>query len=67
MELTELMISQGFLPWRMPRFYESVPGKEVTTTTTTTTVVRWKLMLVAVFVYYMLSCGIERIYQPMVS
>ena len=26
----------------------------------------WKSVLVCVFFYFMLSCGIERIYQPMV-
>ena len=53
----------------MPRFYETVPGEDHEASQPSgpaSKVLRWKAMLVGVFVYYMLSCGIERIYQPMV-
>jgi len=30
------------------------------------TIVHWKLMIPLIFNFYFLSCGIERIYQPMV-
>ena len=52
------------LPYTMPRFYEKdgdtpaneAPDKDIK---------YWKLFLVVVFFYYFISCGIERIYQPM--
>ena len=49
----------------MPRFYESdgedknkadLPEKDIK---------YWKIFLVVVFFYYFISCGVERIYQPM--
>ena len=30
-------------------------------------IVHWKLVLVMIFFYYFISCGVERIYQPMVK
>ncbi len=58
----------GCLPLRMPRYYEehradddgyhSVPSSE-------TRVKHWIPIVALVVVYYALSCGIERIYQPM--
>ena len=49
----------------MPRFYESdgegadkvqLPEKDIE---------YWKVFLLIVFFYYFISCGVERIYQPM--
>eukprot|EP00092_Neocalanus_flemingeri_P007291 GFUD01007873.1.p1 GENE.GFUD01007873.1~~GFUD01007873.1.p1 ORF type:complete len:462 (+),score=106.98 GFUD01007873.1:184-1569(+) len=65
-----VIFSMGFLilarlPYKMPRFYDSdeeakegkdLPEKDIK---------YWKLFLVVVFFYYFISCGIERIYQPM--
>ena len=48
----------------MPRFYDSddaVAGKDLPDKD----IKYWKLFLVVVFFYYFISCGIERIYQPM--
>ena len=32
-----------------------------------TTIALWKPLLVLTFFYYLITCGVERIYQPMVS
>ena len=54
----------------MPRFYETIDGDnvdELNNKSSEPRVVHWKLMLVGTFIYYGFSCGIERIYQPMVK
>jgi len=64
-----VIFSAGFLvlaklPYKMPRFYDSeqtfagkdLPEKDIK---------YWKLFLAVIFFYYFISCGIERIYQPM--
>eukprot|EP00090_Calanus_glacialis_P002229 TRINITY_DN11674_c0_g1_i1.p1 TRINITY_DN11674_c0_g1~~TRINITY_DN11674_c0_g1_i1.p1 ORF type:complete len:456 (-),score=102.67 TRINITY_DN11674_c0_g1_i1:161-1528(-) len=64
-----VIFSIGFLilarlPYKMPRFYDSddaVAGKDLPDKD----IKYWKLFLVVVFFYYFISCGIERIYQPM--
>ena len=48
----------------MPRFYES-EGVEKTEELPEKDIKYWKLFLVVVFFYYFISCGVERIYQPM--
>jgi len=61
----------------MPRFYQD-PTTEVETDTETradgsrlnssaTRILHWRPLLVVTFAYYFISCGIERIYQPMVK
>ena len=75
------MLFTGCLPFKMPRFYkdptiegensESGPEAETdlkqTGNVSTTRVRFWTPLLVLTFCYYFISCGIERIYQPMVS
>ncbi len=54
----------GCLPLRMPRYYEEV-GEYDSVPSSEPRIKHWKLVAVGVAVYYTLSCGIERIYQPM--
>ena len=54
------------LPYKMPRFYEEdEEGIKVEKKEGHTDVKYWKVLLFLVFLYYFVSCGIERIYQPM--
>ena len=59
----------AFLPFTMPRHYDS---EEIETDTKLsaengTNTRLWKTLLGFTFFYYFCSCGIERIYQPMVG
>ncbi len=56
----------GCLPWEMPRYYESGEGEARVKVAQGSRIKHWRIVIVAVGVYYALSCGIERIYQPMV-
>jgi len=64
-----VVFSVGFLilarlPYKMPRYYDnddSAKGKDLPDKD----IKYWKLFLAVVFFYYFISCGIERIYQPM--
>ena len=64
-----IFFSMGFLilarlPYKMPRFYdgdEAETGKDLPEKD----IKYWKLFLAVVFFYYFISCGIERIFQPM--
>ena len=68
----------GLLPYKMPRFYkdpaiegdsssEAEADQDASKTNTSATRVRyWIPLLFLTFFYYFISCGIERIYQPMV-
>ena len=50
----------------MPRFYESDDGEDKNKTGVVEKDIKyWKIFLVVVFFYYFISCGVERIYQPM--
>ena len=49
----------------MPRFYEGDEENNKTEISTEKNIKYWKLFLVVVFFYYFISCGVERIYQPM--
>ena len=50
----------------MPRFYESEDGEDKNKTEVVEKDIKyWKIFLVVVFFYYFISCGVERIYQPM--
>ena len=66
-----MTFSAGFLtlaclPYKMPRFYEDDEEQvKEETKRERTDVKHWKILLCFVFVYYFVSCGIERIYQPM--
>ena len=57
----------GCLPYRMPVYYEDTTEDEPNTEASTVKVQNWNLLLFLTFFYYVISCGIERIYQPMVS
>ena len=48
----------------MPRFYDS-EGVQKSEELPEKDIKYWKLFLVVVFCYYFISCGVERIYQPM--
>ena len=55
------------LPLRMPRYYEA-EGLEATSSPTKQHPISClPLFYALVFLYYFVSCGIERIYQPMAS
>jgi len=64
-----IFFSMGFLvlarlPFKMPRFYksdEAILGKELPEKD----IKFGKLFFILVFFFYFISCGIERIYQPM--
>ena len=47
----------------MPRYYEGGEGEEKEEEGRG--VRHWRLFLAVVFLYYFVSCGVERIYQPM--
>ena len=56
----------------MPQYYED--GEEhdddkenYSEKSRTTNIALWKPLLFLTFFYYLISCGIERIYQPMVN
>ncbi len=61
----------GCLPFKMPRHYEDQGGdqyEEVPSSEDALSgprIKHWKFVVGCVAVYYTLSCGIERIYQPM--
>ncbi len=59
----------GSLPLEMPRFYETGGGASANKSVAASgsRIKHWKVVIGAVGVYYTLSCGIERIYQPMVQ
>ena len=56
----------GFLSNKMPTFYEATETGE-TTESASVKVHYWKPLLCLTFLYFVITCGIERIYQPMVS
>ena len=60
-----LHTSKGLSSLKMPTFYEVTETGE--TTSTPVRISHWKPLLVFAFFYYVISCGIERIYQPMVN
>lgn len=49
----------GMLPLKMPQYYGEVEARSAPK------IVYWKPLLVMTFFYYFITCGIERIYQPM--
>ena len=61
----------------MPRYYETemdndtemktVDGDGKEEVATSKTIHHWRPLLLLTFFYYLISCGIERIYQPMVG
>ena len=58
----------ALLPFSMPRYYEHDPIENDQDLNTNRREIRlWKPLLIVTFFYYFFSCGIERIYQPMVS
>ena len=56
----------GCLPYEMPRFYEETPSTDSKERSGNVGIRYWKPLLFLTFFYYVISCGIERIYQPMV-
>ena len=58
----------ALLPFSMPRYYEHDQIENDQDMNTNRREIRlWKPLLIVTFFYYFFSCGIERIYQPMVS
>jgi hypothetical protein len=68
-----VVFSLGFLvlaclPLRMPRYYDSSKEEhEEEESSHVTSISCLPLFYAVVFAYYFVSCGIERIYQPMAS
>ena len=65
------MFSLGFLvlaclPYKMPSYYEYDAGSK-NDVTGDKTIKHLPLFFSVVFLYYVVSCGIERIYQPMAT
>ena len=59
--------STGLLPFKMPIYYGTTSTTEMSDTGVHHVKVHfWKPLLLLTFFYYVISCGIERIYQPMV-
>ena len=67
--VTSTLISiVALLPFSMPRYYEHDQIENDQDMNTNRREIRlWKPLLIVTFFYYFFSCGIERIYQPMVS
>ena len=62
----------AILPLEMPRYYEDDESNDQEVdhpipNPTKTTIMLWKPLLVLTFFYYLITCGVERIYQPMVN
>ena len=56
----------------MPRFYDETPSTTETENKENQKdghirIENWRPLLFLTFFYYVISCGIERIYQPMVN
>ena len=55
----------------MPEYYEEGEsevdvGKETPNEAKASNIAMWKPLLILTFFYYLITCGVERIYQPMV-
>ena len=55
----------------MPEYYEEEVsevdvGKETLNEAKASNIAMWKPLLILTFFYYLITCGVERIYQPMV-
>ena len=66
------MVFTAILPLEMPRYYEddesNTKDDDHSNQNPTKTNIRlWKPLLVLTFFYYLITCGVERIYQPMVG
>lgn len=55
----------GFSPYKMPVFYDAAATNENEESSRQPKIHFWKPLLFLTFFYYVISCGIERIYQPM--
>ena len=62
--VSSLYLAPGMSPWKMPVFEEECKPEEMPNRRDCRS---WQLLLIGVFIFWMLSCGIERIYQPIVS
>ena len=69
MEILLDSLISGCLPFRMPVYYEDsndnvdLPQQQQSTRIHHW---NWKMLLILTFFFYVLTCGVERIYQPMV-
>ena len=55
----------------MPEYYEEGENeadvrKETSNEVKASNIAMWKPLLILTFFYYLITCGVERIYQPMV-
>ncbi len=55
-------VTLGLLPLKMPRYYED---HEAAAALTGSRIHYWKLVVIGTTIYYILSCGIERVFQSM--
>jgi len=67
MAVSLIYLVLGLSSLKMPRYYEEVADGEKAESHANRQVLHWRALVFLVGVYYFISCGIERIYQPMVS